>query len=171
MHEEIELITKPEELKNWMKEHDVTMELSLEDIQLLMDYFESHDYALATDKKGELVRVDFGTIEMKTVEYTMDEVIDVVCDWNYELIVDADEKRNNPKDFQDFVSEQKRYENYIADEVILDRLFEQTKYAVAINVMAENIATEIIKRLPLGLDAAVGPIKQILQENASERVR
>ena len=34
--------------------------------------------------------------------YPIDDVIDTVCEWNYELILDADAHRNDPKDFKDY---------------------------------------------------------------------
>ena len=31
--------------------------------------------------------------------YPIDDVIDIVCEWNYELILDAEAHRSDPKDF------------------------------------------------------------------------
>jgi hypothetical protein len=76
-------------------------------------------------------------------------VIDAVCEWNYELILEADANRNNP----DYGSEeQERYERYKADEIRLDRLFDKTSYAKEIELMAEKLAMDFIANLKKGDD-------------------
>ena len=44
MAKEEMLITEPQELMRWMSEHDVLMDISAEDIQLLLNYLDGHDY-------------------------------------------------------------------------------------------------------------------------------
>lgn len=146
MSNEVELITKPEELMKWMARHDVLMDLSSEDITMLLDYMEGHDYGIGTNKNDELIRIDLAPKELDYETYSMDEWIDQVCEWNYELLQDADEKRNNPKDMVEFSREQKRYEAYKEQESILDRMFEQTKYARRIETMANVIVTEVLTK-------------------------
>jgi hypothetical protein len=76
-------------------------------------------------------------------------VIDAVCEWNYELILEADANRNNP----DYGSEeQERYERYKVDEIRLDRLFDKTSYAKEIELMAEKLAMDFIANLKKGDD-------------------
>lgn len=111
MAKEENLITEPQELMKWMSENDVLMDISAEDIQLLLNYLDGHDYAMGTDKEGNLVRVDVAVEDGECIEYSLDEFIDLVCEWNYELILDADERRNNPKDMLDFSRVQSKYES------------------------------------------------------------
>ena len=43
-----------------------------------------------------------------------------VCVWNYELILDADAHRNDPKDFKDYSEYQDKDDSLKADEKRLD---------------------------------------------------
>ena len=79
--------------------------------------------------------------------YPIDDVIDTVCEWNYELILDADAHRNDPKDFKDYSEFQDKYDSLKADEKRLDRLFEKTCYAKEIDEMAAALVESFISHL------------------------
>ncbi len=66
---------------------------------------------------------------------------------NYELILDADAKRHNPKDFIEFTSEQNRYESLKKEEFCLDRMFDRTVYGKEIEELAVKLADEFISKL------------------------
>ena len=171
MTREIELITTPQELQNWMSDNDVQMEFSSDDLEILLGYLEGHGYALAKDTNNQLVRVDMESDEMEVEEYTLDDAIDQACDWNYSLILEADENRNNPKNMIDFANEQARYEKYKQDEEILDKMFEQTKYMPPIEALARKIATEIIEAYEQGVDKVVQTVTENIRGYQAERVR
>lgn len=171
MTREIELITTPQELQNWMSDNDVQMEFSSDDLEILLGYLEGHGYALAKDTNNQLVRVDMESDEMEVEEYTLDDAIDQVCDWNYSLILEADENRNNPKNMIDFANEQARYEKYKQDEEILDKMFEQTKYMPPIEALARKIATEIVEAYEQGVDKVVQTVTENIRGYQAERVR
>ena len=171
MAREVNLITEPQELMQWMSAHDVLMDISLEDIQLLLNYLEGHDFAMGTDKEERLVRVDIATEDGECIEYSMDEFIDLVCEWNYELILDADERRNNPKDMLDFSREQSRYESYKQDEVLLDRMFEQTKYGKHIAEVAEKITGQMLELFEANMEQAITVVADGIKNYRTERVR
>ena len=67
--------------------------LSEEDAKVILGYMQGHDFMLVLDV-GQLVRVD-----ISKVPYTMDEVIDLVCEWKYEQLEKAREAVENPKNF------------------------------------------------------------------------
>ena len=52
MDEKMHFMTEPEELLNWMKEHEEFKVMNKEDAQILLNYMEGHDYRLGTDKDG-----------------------------------------------------------------------------------------------------------------------
>ena len=58
MDKKVHYITEPEELLSWMKEHEDFKKMNSDDAQILLNYFEGHDYRLGTDKEGNLYRVD-----------------------------------------------------------------------------------------------------------------
>ena len=171
MTREIELITTPQELQKWMSDNDVQMEFSSDDLEILLGYLEGHGYALAKDTNNQLVRVDMESDEMEVEEYTLDDAIDQACDWNYSLILEADENRNNPKNMIDFANEQARYDKYKQDEEILDKMFEQTKYMPPIEALARKIATEIIEAYEQGVDKVVQTVTENIRGYQAERVR
>lgn len=171
MTREIELITTPQELQKWMSDNNVQMEFSSDDLEILLGYLEGHGYALAKDTNNQLVRVDMESDEMEVDEYTLDDAIDQACDWNYSLILEADENRNNPKNMIDFANEQARYEKYKQDEEILDKMFEQTKYMPPIEALARKIATEVLETYELGVEKVVQTVTEQIRGFQPERVR
>ena len=171
MTREIELITTPQELQKWISDSDVQMKFSNDDLEILLGYLEGHGYALAKDTNNQLVRVDMESDEMEVDEYTLDEAIDQACDWNYSLILEADENRNNPKNMIDFANEQSRYEKYKQDEEILDKMFEQTKYMPPIEALARKIATEVLETYELGVEKVVQTVTEQIRGFQPERVR
>lgn len=146
MEKEVKLFTEPKELLNWLADNDILMNLSREDGQILLNYMEGHDYAIGTCE-GIMIRKDLSEEDGRVEEYTIDEVIDAVCEWNYELIRDADEKRHNSMNFTDFTNEQNHYESLKMDEIRLDRMFDRTIYAKEIETLAERLADEFISNL------------------------
>lgn len=101
MDEKMHFMTEPEELLNWMKEHEEFKVMNKEDAQILLNYMEGHDYRLGTDKDGSLVRVDINTDEYEAEQYSLDDVIDIVCEWNDELIRYTSQELNELSQGQD----------------------------------------------------------------------
>ena len=103
----------------------------------------------------------------------MDDLIDTVCEWNYELILDMDAERQNPKDMVDFSNKQSKYESLKQEEAILDKLFDQTKYRAGIEKLAEELANQFIQNLnQKGLDNSVKElVSDIRQPNVVGRGR
>ena len=171
MAKEDVLITEPQELMKWMSEHDVLMDISAEDIRLLLNYLDGHDYAMGTDKEGNLVRIDVQVENGECVEYSLDEFIDLVCEWNYELILEADERRNNPKDMLDFSRAQGKYESLKQDEIVLDRMFEQTKYGKDIAEFAEKITGQMLELFEANMEQAITVVADGIKNYRTERAR
>lgn len=171
MRNEIELITEPKELLKWMAAHDVLIDLSAEDATLLLGYMEGHDYGVAVTKDGELVRVDLSSEQPEPDDYSVDELIDQVCEWNYEMILDADMRRKNPKNAAEFMEEQSRYEAYMLDERKLDRMFDQTKYAAEIEKTAHRLAEKVLTEMTLAPQKAAAVIAGGIKKYGEMRAR
>ena len=165
MDKKVHYITEPEEVLSWMKEHEDFKKMNSDDAQILLNYFEGHDYRLGTDKEGNLYRVDVNAEDEEIVPYDMDEVIDLVCEWNYELIeCTVDELKDMPEG-----PEKNQLEIKIAslkeDEERLDALFDQTKYSGEIEVLAQSIATSMLERMGIvGIDAAIKELGNAVRE-------
>lgn len=178
------LATKPEEpvsistvedLLKYQKDFDTGFYFTDKEAEIILDYMEGHGYSLG-HVEGNLYRGDLCDKPDETVweDFPMDDVIDSVCEWNYEFILDIDAERQNAKDFIDFGNKQNQYDNLKQQERILDKLFDQTKYAVVIEKTAERLANEFIANLSKGqeMDTAVkGLTSMIIQPQVKERSR
>lgn len=91
MTRDVELITTPQELEQWIRDAEVQMKFNTDDMEILLGYLEGHGYALAKDEHNQLVRVDMESDEVEVEDYTLDDAIDQACEWNYSLILEADE--------------------------------------------------------------------------------
>ena len=89
MDAEVTLFTKPEELIAWADTFDILLNPSIEDAAILLNYMEGHDYAIGIDSDGKMYRQDVAEENGEIEPYPIDDVIDTVCEWNYELILDA----------------------------------------------------------------------------------
>ena len=171
MLQELELITTPAEFMAWKQRQNVQMEITETDAKLLLGYIEGHGYAMGHAADGCLLRVDMESEQVEVDEYSLDDWIDTVCEWNYELILEADANRNNPKNMLDFANEQARYEKYKEDEIVLDRMFEQTKYMAPIEKLAREIAEDILAAYEHGVEKVAEQVADKIRGFQPERVR
>lgn len=151
-------IRQPEELLAFIKENDISIVMTDKEAEMLLGYMEGHDYVVGF-AEGRLYRGDLDDVPGEIVwddDFSVDDLIDTVCEWNYELILDMDAERQNPKDMVDFSNKQSKYESLKQDEAILDKLFDQTKYRAGIEKLAEELANQFIQNLnQKGLDSSV----------------
>lgn len=94
-----------------------------------------------------MYRQDIAEANGEIEPYSIDDVIDIVCEWNYELILDAEAHRSDPKDFNDYNEYQNKYESLKADEKRLDRLFDKTSYGKELIEVATELADRVIAQL------------------------
>ena len=148
-----ELITV-EELKDYQEKFNTGFHLTDKEAEVMLGYMEGHDYLLG-ENQGEFYRGDLAEVVGMICweEFSMDDVIDLVCEWNYELILEADALRNNSTDLIDFSKMQSRYDSLKAEELIMDKLFQQTKYAKEVEILAKKLADEFIMNMNPGQKA------------------
>lgn len=141
-------IRQPEELIDFIRDNAIPITMTDKEAELLLDYMEGHDY-VAGFLDDKLYRGDLDEVPGEIVweEYTVDDLIDLVCEWNYEMILDMDADRTDPKDMTEFTDKQEKYEKLKREEVILDKLFDQTKYRADIEQLAEKLANQFIENL------------------------
>ena len=115
MDNEVKFLTEPAELLAWVASSVPEFRMNREGAEILLNYMEGHDYRVGVDPAGNMVRVDVSDANSLLEEYSLDDLIDDVSEWNYELLTDADMKRKNPENFIDFANEQARYEKLIEE--------------------------------------------------------
>ena len=157
-------IRQPEELLTFIKDNEISIVMTDKEAEMLLGYMEGHDYVVGF-AEGRLYRGDLDDVPGEIVwddDFSVDDLIDTVCEWNYELILDMDAERQNPKDMVDFSNKQSKYESLKQEEAILDKLFDQTKYRAGIEKLAEELANQFIQNLnQKGLDSSV---KQLVSD-------
>ena len=147
MDKELQIFTEPEELVVWADTFDILLNPSIEDATILLNYMEGHDYAIGIDEDGNMYRQDMAEENGEIEAYTIDDVIDKVCEWNYDLILDAEAHMSDPKDFNEYSEYQSKHESLKADEKRLDRLFDKTCYGKEIIEIATELADRVISQL------------------------
>ncbi len=168
-------IRQPEELLAFIKDNEISIIMTDKEAEMLLGYMEGHDYVVGF-AEGRLYRGDLDDVPGEIVwddDFSVDDLIDTVCEWNYELILDMDAERQNPKDMVDFSNKQSKYESLKQEEAILDKLFDQTKYRAGIEKLAEELANQFIQNLnQKGLDNSVKElVSDIRQPNVVGRGR
>lgn len=150
---EPDAISTVTELLRYQENFDTGFHFTDKEADVILGYMEGHGYMLG-QVDGVLYRGDLEDKTNETVweEFSMDDVIDSACEWNYELILDMDAERQNAPDFIAFGNTQEKYQNLKQDEIVLDKLFDQTKYAVEIEKTAERLANEFLANLSQGKD-------------------
>jgi hypothetical protein len=141
-------IRLPEDLLSYIGANGISIVMTDKEAEMLLGYMEGHDYVIGFSE-GKLYRGDMDEVPGEIIwdDFSVDDLIDSVCEWNYELILDMDAERQNPKDMVDFANKQSRYERLKQDEAVLDKLFDQTKYRVGIDKLAEELANHFIDNL------------------------
>lgn len=171
MDNEVKLLTEPGELLAWVASCVPEFKMSREGAEILLNYMEGHDYRVGVDTAGNMVRVDVSDANSLLEEYSLDDLIDDVSEWNYELLTDADMKRKNPENFIDFANEQARYEKLIEEEALLDPLFDQTLYGKHLDELAVELATMLIAGIEAEeeIECAVGIVAEQIRNCSTDK--
>lgn len=153
-----EILTTGAALTAFMDSHDMDFRMTEKEAEMLCRYMDGHGYIIG-QKDGQLYRGDLCSEAEKIVweETIIDDLVDSACEWNYEFLQEARAEMENPDNFSDFVEKHSRYEDFSADEKVLDGMFERTKYETEINELAQMLADQLIRDLNSkgGIDAAV----------------
>ena len=132
----------------FMDENDMLFHLTEKEAELLLSYMSGHDYVLG-EKDGKLFRGDlsyrYGKI--RWLEDTIDDVVDMVCEWNNDLLEKTQEAVQNPMDFIDFTEKKNKLDSLQDEEKVLDVLFDRTKYGKELDKIAYALAEEFVKNM------------------------
>ncbi len=156
----IELLTV-ESVLEYQKKYATEIQITDKEAEIILNYLEGHDYVIG-HVNGALFRGDINDKVGETIweEYGMDDVIDLVCEWNYELILEIEAERQNAMDFIRFGNVQNNYNHLKLEEAVLDSLYEKTKYGKQIDELAVQLADELIAKVSMGKDIS-GVVERI----------
>ena len=151
----------------FMEACDTPFELSETEADKLLGYMSGHDFLLG-EKEGKLFRGDLCCQQEKIwwEEDTIDDVINDVSEWNYDLLQKAQADLENPNDFIDFANKKAEVERLDEDYQILDVLFDRTKYGAQIHELAEKLVEELVQDLHSkeGIDGAIRKMTEAIAE-------
>lgn len=139
MGKEPDVVGNADSLLAFQRQHEPELGLTKEEAELLLGYLEGHDYCIGV-MNGKLFRGDLDGTENGILwePYPLDDVIEICCDWNFDLILE-EEARTVPDE-----KDRARYAAYKADEVKLDRLFDRTGHGKEMEALAGQMADAII---------------------------
>lgn len=163
--ENVETITAPEMLMDFALNSDLGIDVAVREAQLLMDYMEGHGYVLGISN-NQLVRGDTEETPGNIVweEYSLEDAIDVVCEWNYEMILDAEARKADPELYVRVAGLEEQLAELKSDEVLLDRLFDQTKYSREIEELAAKLANEVIAIMSENKERLTDAVHDVVKE-------
>ena len=143
-----------------------------EEAQKVVDYMEGHGYLLG-HMDGGMFRGDLCDEQDKVTwePYTIDDAVDAVTEWNYELIKEAQAAVTNPKDLIDFSNQKSRLDSLCEDEKILDKMFDRTTHGKTIEAIAVTLAETLIENISRGgdIDTAVKDMTDQIKEGVDQQ--
>lgn len=93
---------------------------------------------------------------------TIDDVINAACEYNYEMILQLTQEVMDTKDMKECERLSTKLKRFCADEVLLDKLFDRTKYGKEIEELAKVLAEELIRDAESkdGIDGTIEKMKE-----------
>lgn len=167
--QEPEIFKDGKALAEFFKE---TFPMTEEEGQKVVDYMEGHGYVLG-NMDGGMFRGDLCDEQDKVTwePYTIDDAVDAVTEWNFELINETEAVVTNPKDMIDFANQKSRLDSLREDEQILDKLFDRTSYGKMIEAVGTTLAEALIEDISRGgdIDAAVKNLADQIKEGVDQQ--
>lgn len=140
------MIDSPKELKEWGEQNVPHIRLTDQGAGLLLSYMQENNIMLYIGQDGGLKQRDrIGEF----TDTTMDDVIDTVCEWNYEAIEDTGCQMKNPHDYLEYCNASNRERELKNEQTVLNLMFEDTKYGRDIQEMAMQLAKDAMNGLNL----------------------
>lgn len=123
------VITESEQLVAWAEENDILFKLSKPEAGMLLRYLAGYGYGMEMDEQKQLHRVNLEDCSENTEEsISLDEVIDTICEWNYELVYDARRSFAKAESILEQNTHLKLIQDLVKDEKLLDLLYGKTRY-------------------------------------------
>lgn len=146
MNETVYSIDSADGLITFLKTVGSSVKLQKKGAEIILNYLSWHQVQLLADKDAKL----YLTMKDKeTEETTIDDVVDLVCEYNYEEIYEAEESVKEESDFVNKCRLEKRLEELKSDKYILDKIFYHTKYGRKVGVVADRICAGLCEKLCL----------------------
>ena len=130
-------LENPEQLTAWLEEEDILFRLSLKEGKIILGYLEGSGYSLQAGEGTLFLCDDVNDTREKT---GIDDVVDMACEANYELIEQTAAKISNAELGEDTREEEAYLASLIGDEAVLDSVFKRTRYQKEMDQMLQRVA-------------------------------
>jgi hypothetical protein len=146
MREEKYEINEASELVNYCKSVNSPIKMNKRCAEIILSNCKSRDIKLLNDSEGRIYQSGAEGEEILT---TLDDVIDAVCEWNYEDIEAAERMLKRTDDYIGKCKLNSLRDNLKREERVLNFIFYQTKYGRNVEKIADRIAREVMEQLNL----------------------
>lgn len=162
--------TEVDELANYLvKEKDII--ISTSEAELILNYLDGHDYGIGVDQNNNFIMKDIAEDHGEVFEYSFNDVVDKVSEWNDDLLYREQKKYNEGDlDFNETVICKERLALYRSDnkslEMLSDRLDYDRKVKEFVNNFKEQNKMDSSKNNELS-KKSMGLINNIFQRHKS----
>jgi hypothetical protein len=146
MREEKFELKEASELVNYCKSVNSPIKMNKRCADIILATCSTRDVTLLNDAEGHIYQSGAEGEEFLT---TLDDVIDAVCEWNYEDIEAAERMSKLTDDYIGKCKINSMREKLQKDERALNFIFYQTKYGKSVERIADKIAKEVMEQLNL----------------------
>jgi hypothetical protein len=146
MREEKYEINEASELVNYCKSVNSPIKMNKRCAEIILSNCKSRDIKILNDSEGRIYQSGAEGEEILT---TLDDVIDAVCEWNYEDIEAAERMLKRTDDYIGKCKLNSLRDNLKREERVLNFIFYQTKYGRNVEKIADRIAREVMEQLNL----------------------
>ena len=146
MNENHKRITGAADLMDWNKRFDLEISMKEKQAGIIMDYLKKHGASLAYDEGGTLFWVE---ADKETIELSLDDVIDQVCEWNFDEVCRAKSSRMEADSYLDYCKLDDKYKKLLKEYRSLEKAFEQTSYGKDIAIRMRKLAAKTYEQTRL----------------------
>ena len=146
MHENSFVIDSTDGLLTYLKTVESSVKIQKKGAEILLRNLTEHNVQLHTDKEANLY---MKVADKATEQTTIDDIVDLVCEYNYEEIYETEENIKSVSDFVSRCKEEKRLDDLKKEKQILDKIFYHTKYGRKVGVVADRICAGLCEKLNL----------------------
>ena len=156
---------KAADLMGFMDTNDMLMHMTEQEAEVLLNCMEGHGILLG-HRGEEIVCLDLcsGEKNENWKIYSIDDAIKDACDYNYDMILQAQRELSGTGDYNEYEQRMERLNLLQADEQVLDSMFDRTKHGKEVESLAQELVGEFIRdiRSKGDIDQAVQKIMQAI---------
>lgn len=146
MNETVYSIDSADGLITFLKTVGSSVKIQKKGAEIILSSLSGHQVQILADKDAKLY---MSVKDKEMEETTIDDVVDLVCEYNYEEIYEAEESVKEESDFVNKCRLEKRLKELKMEKRILDKIFYHTNYGRKVGVVADRICAGLCEKFCL----------------------